>query len=451
VSAGTEEPQHAAPDAVGVRRVLRLWWPLAASWMLMGAEMPLFAAVVARLADPEIHLAAYGSVVLPVAMLVEAPIIMLLSASTALSRDRASHARLTRFTNTAGAALTALHLLLAFTPLYDLVVVLLIDPPAEVVEPARLGLRIMTPWTWAIAYRRLNQGLLIRCERARLVGVGTALRLAANASVLIGGALAGLPGIVVGAAGVTSGVLAEAAFVGLVSRSVLREHLPETTPGVPPPTRAGFLRFYLPLAATPFLTLAVLPVTAAAISRMPQALASLAAWPAIYGLLFLLRAGGFAYAEVVVALAGRAGGPRSLRRVATGLLVASTAAALLLSAPPLAHAWFALLSGLPAELVALCRAGLLFGVALPALAVLQNALQGALVQAGRTRRVGTAVAVFAASVGAMLALGVWLEPLPGVHWALVALSAGGLLQVAWLARGVHGLARSALRTEAAAR
>ena len=75
-----------APRPVDVGRVARLWWPLAASWLLMGAELPLLSAVVARMADPEIHLSAYGSTVLPLSFMVEAPIIMLLSASTALSR-----------------------------------------------------------------------------------------------------------------------------------------------------------------------------------------------------------------------------------------------------------------------------------------------------------------------------------------------------------------------------
>jgi len=41
-------------------RILKTWWPLAASWLLMGAELPALIAVVARLPDPAINLAAYG-------------------------------------------------------------------------------------------------------------------------------------------------------------------------------------------------------------------------------------------------------------------------------------------------------------------------------------------------------------------------------------------------------
>jgi len=70
-----------------MRRIAQAWWPLAASWLLMSLEGPMVSAVIARLADPKIHLAAYGGIVFPVALLVESPIIMLLAASTALCKD----------------------------------------------------------------------------------------------------------------------------------------------------------------------------------------------------------------------------------------------------------------------------------------------------------------------------------------------------------------------------
>jgi hypothetical protein len=69
------------------RRIFDTWWPLAASWVLMGAELPVLSAVVARLDNPEINLAAYGGIIFPIALLIEAPVIMLLAASTALCKD----------------------------------------------------------------------------------------------------------------------------------------------------------------------------------------------------------------------------------------------------------------------------------------------------------------------------------------------------------------------------
>ena len=57
------------------RTISHLWSPLAATWLMMAAEGPLLAAVVARLSEPKFDLAACG-VALSLALLVEAPVIM---------------------------------------------------------------------------------------------------------------------------------------------------------------------------------------------------------------------------------------------------------------------------------------------------------------------------------------------------------------------------------------
>ncbi|NNE43819.1 MAG: hypothetical protein HKN12_06405, partial [Gemmatimonadetes bacterium] len=127
-----------------LRKVYTAWWPLAASWLMMGFDLPAVSATMARLPDPEISLAAYGGIVFPLSLLIEAPIIMLLSASTALTRDWDAYRKLRRFMLASGGALTLLHLAVAVTPLFDLVVVGLLQAPEPIREPARIGLIIMT-------------------------------------------------------------------------------------------------------------------------------------------------------------------------------------------------------------------------------------------------------------------------------------------------------------------
>jgi len=124
-------------ETVTLRRVFRLWWPLATSWLLMAAELPLLTAVVARLPDPKVHLAAYGSVVFPVSLVIEGPIIMLLAASTALCTHWRAYRQVRRFMMVAGAGLTAVHVAVAFTPLYDVVAGGLMGAPEAILEPAR--------------------------------------------------------------------------------------------------------------------------------------------------------------------------------------------------------------------------------------------------------------------------------------------------------------------------
>jgi len=304
------------PTPVTLKRVLLIWLPLAGSWMLMGAELPALSAIVARLAEPEINLAAYGGVVFPLALIIESPIIMLLAASTALSKDWASYRKLYAFMMITSAALTVLHIAVAFTPLYYFVAEGIIGAPQEIIEPAKLGLRIMTPWTWSIAYRRFNQGVLIRFGHPRSVTIGTMIRLAADLIVLaIGYILGNIPGIVVATGAVAAGVICEAIYIGLRSRPVIKNELRLAEPVEPPLTLMAFLKFYIPLAATSLLTLLIQPIGSAAISRMPQALESLAVWPVVIGLSFLFRSLGVAYNEVVVALLDEPGSA-SLHRTA---------------------------------------------------------------------------------------------------------------------------------------
>ena len=54
-----------------LRTVFAVWWPLAASWLLMGLELPAVSAVMARLPHATVSLAAYGGVVFPLALLID--------------------------------------------------------------------------------------------------------------------------------------------------------------------------------------------------------------------------------------------------------------------------------------------------------------------------------------------------------------------------------------------
>jgi hypothetical protein len=403
--------------------------------MLMGVEMPMFTAIVARMADPEVQLAAYGSLVLPLSLLVEAPIIMLLAASTALAKDWRDYKKLRRFSIVAACVLTAVHAAIAFTPIYDLLAVHIIDVPPPVVEPGRLGLQIMTPWTGAIALRRFQQGILVRFERSGAIGWGTAVRLLVNAGVLGAGyAYGGLSGIAVGSLGLAAGVIAEAVFIGIYVQPVLREHLKPKPAVGEPLTRGAFIRFYIPLALTPALALAVQPVAAGAISRMPDAMTSLAAWPAVMGIVFVLRSVGFAYNEVVVALIGRPEGPRALK-IFAGLIAAVTTVVLFaVVATPLSQAVFGGLLGLDPELVRISRIALAFAGLMPAYTVTLHLFQGILVYTRRTRGVIEATGLYLAIVTTVLTIGAAWDAFPGIYYAFVSLTIGALVQTAWMGR-----------------
>ena len=428
-----------------VREVVSTWWPLAASWLLMGLELPAVSAMMARLPDPTVSLAAYGGVVFPLALLIESPIVMLLTASTALSKDWPSYRMVRRFMFLAAGSLTLLHVLIAFTPLYDLVVGRLLAPPAEVLEPARRGLRIMLPWTISIAYRRFQQGVLIRFGRSRAVGSGTAVRLGANMLVLaVGYVLRSVPGIVVGTLAVTAGVIAEAVFAGNVVRPVLDHELPRERVTAEPLTLPWFFRFYIPLSMLPIFGFAAVPLTTAGMSRMPSAMDSLAVWPVVNGLVFTLRSTGFALNEVVVSLLERPRSLPALERFGFGLAAATTLMLVVTAASPLGRLWFGRVSALPPGLVLIASAGLWYALLLPALSALQSLYQGVIVHSHRTRAVTESMVIYLAVVGATLLAGVLHARWTALYVGLASGTLGAGAQVAWLwwrARGtMRGLA-----------
>jgi hypothetical protein len=435
------------PESVSMRRVFHTWWPLAASWLLMAVELPTLSAVVARLADPKIHLAAWGGVVFPLALIIEAPIIMLLAASTALSKDWASYQKLRRFMMWSGGILTAVHALVAFTPLYDFVVGGLIGAPQEIIEPARIGMRIMVAWSWAIAYRRFNQGVMIRFGFSRAVGIGTAIRLMADGLVLaVGLTLRTIPGIVVAASAVATGVLCEALYAGLRVRPVLRQQVRHAPPAAEALTRRTFVQFYFPLAMTSLLNLLVQPMGSAALSRMPEALESLAVWPVLSGLVFMMRSLGVAfnevvfmmrslgvaYNEVVVALLDEPRSARALRGFGGVLTVSSTLLLMLVTGTPLATLWFGRVIGLAAPQVALAQSALWFALLLPGLSAMMSWFQGVILHSRRTRGITEAVAIYLVVSGIVLAAGVVWGGAKGLFVAWTAFSLGSVLQTFWL-------------------
>lgn len=413
--------------------VFRMWWPLAGSWMLMALEGPAVSLAIARLAFPEINLAAYGGLVFPLALFIEAPIIMLLAASTALCKDWITYRKIRRFMHVTCGMLTSLHLLIVLTPLYSFLARTAIDAPEEIIGPARLGLLIMLPWTWSIAYRRFNQGVLIRFGHSLSIGVGTMIRLLTNGSILLAGyLLKSFDGIVVATVATSMGVMAEALYVAFRVRPVLRYQLPKASETGAVLNYGDFFRFYIPLSLTSIILIGARPILSAGISRMPNAIDSLAVLPVVTGLTFLLQSAGIAYNEVVIALLDKPGAARALRRFAAGLMIATSGGLFLIAATPLAGFWFGTITGLSPQLVELARNGLFFAILLPALAVAQSWNQGVILQSKKTRSITEAVLIYLIVSIPILWTGMRIGRFSGIYVGLLSMAVGEGFRTLWL-------------------
>ena len=413
--------------------IAQTWLPLAASWLLMGLERPIVTAFMARLEDPTINLAAYASAVFPLSLIIESPIIMLLAASTALSKNWRWYCFLRNFMAWLAAGLTLIHGIVAFTPLFDFLVSTILKIPETIVEPARIGMMLMTPWTASIAIRRFHQGILIRNGQSHWIGIGTAVRLIA----LCGGLLLGFAwdspsGIVLGTFAISLGVLTEAIFIRTRTQPILKQLKNDDQNTEDPPRMRIFLQFYIPLATTPLLTLLALPVASAALSRMSSPIESFAVWPILGGLVFLFQGIGLAYQEVVVALIEKPNFFVPLRRFAFQLAFCNSAVLILIAATPLAHIWFVTISGLPNDLARLGKNTLWLAILFPALTVIESWFQGLLVHSHKTQGIIEAVAIYLLISATILGGGIYLGIFTGLYVGYMAGLCGLVMQTLWL-------------------
>mgnify|MGYP000852012306 CR=1 FL=1 len=412
---------------------LRQWWPLAAGWLLMTGELTVFTALVARMPDPEVQLAAWG-IVFALSTLVQSPSAALLATSTAMARDRVMFGQLSRYAGIVIAALTALHAVVALTPLYWVVVTGVMGVPTEAAVAARPALIIMLPWTFGTGMRRFLQGVMIRFGQARIVILGAALRLGIGSTIMLLGMLGEwLPGAQLAAVAIIVAVLSEALYTRLRFTSVLRRQLPARVEQQRKLTFRRFFAFFAPLVLTTVLTMIVQTLVTVVLGRMPLPLESLAVWPVLLSLLVILQSPGMALTEVVISLLDRLGAALLLRRVTWAAVAVLTLVLVLVAATPLAHVWFEHVSALSPELTELAVMGLWLGLAIPGLRLLTSWYQGAIIYGENTRGVLESVLVFLVTAAVILGAGIAWGGMTGLYVGVIGMTVALAAQAAWLA------------------
>lgn len=393
-----------ARDPLRPASIILFWLPLAATWFMMAVEGPYIAAIVARMPAAAHSLAAYG-VATALAWLIESPIMMLLSAATALVRNRASYLALRRFAHILNGLVTLGMIVLAIPPVFRFVGETLIGLPRDISELAHAATTIMIPWPAAIGYRRFYQGILVRHHLTRRVAYGTIVRLTSmsiTAGVLAKSVV--MPGAMIGAIALLTGVVLEAAASRWMARHVVRALKADDS------TLAGSLltfsqlsRFYYPLALTSVMSMALGPIFTFGLGRGEAPIESLAVWPVVISLVFMFRSGGVAFQEVSIALTGSRGEHEGIvRRTALALGALSSFALALVAFTPLETIWLERISGLTPHLASFAIWPVRIAFLLPALEYVLSIQRARWILAHQTRTVTVATVIEAG--GAALAL-----------------------------------------------
>lgn len=412
----------------------------------MASEGPFLAAIIARLPDPTFNLAAHG-VAFALAILIEAPVIMLMSAATALVKDRNSFVKLRNFSR--GLCLgTTLLLLVVLTPaVYDRVMLSVLGVPEQVANITYGALWFFLPWPSAIGYRRFLQGVLIRSGKTKLVAYGTVIRLIGMIiAALVGYFAFDIPGAWVGGLALGTGVTIEAIAARFMAastvRAILRGELDSERP--PDVSYLDIARFYYPLALTSLIGLTVQPLLTFFMGRSVAPVQSLAVFPVVHALSFFFRSMGLAFQDTAIALMGdRFEHLRELERFAFTLGAATTAGLALVAFTPLSDVFFLTISGLTPELAGFALTPTRVIVLLPALSVLLSLQRAILVGGRRTQHITVASALEVGTVAiTFIALGFGLE-LVGATAAFSAFFAGRTMSNVYLFFGCRGVLASA--------
>jgi hypothetical protein len=441
---------------------------------MMALEGPFLTALIARCLEPKFNLAAHG-VAFAFAILVEAPVIMIMSASAALVEDADSYHKLRRYTFTLNGVITGIMLVLVIPAVWRWVGEDLIGLPHEVARLTHGALLILLPWPGAIGYRRFFQGLLIRDRLTRRVAYGTVIRLSLmSATGLVLFLWAPIPGAWIGASALSVGVCAEALAARWMVRGTLRRLLAmeatetvssqepavlpaggeareaavphaggdQRQPAVLPAGRdvrdpavstlekssrkltfASITRFYYPLALTSMLGLAVHPVVTFFMGRARDPVESLAVLPVVNALSFVFRSFGLSFQEVAIVLLGdRQRHYPELSRFAAGLGLCVSLGLGLFGFTDLGHLWFEHVAGLSSELAQFAIPPTRILMVLPALSVLLSLQRAVLVQVRDTGPITWATVIEVGGIVLVLSFLIQGANLVGVTaaaWAFV--------------------------------
>lgn len=400
-----------------MRSLLRQFLPLSLSDTIMILTIPIIVAGVSRLPDQEIHLAAFG-VAQSMAILIESPIIMLLHASTALSRDPVAFKVLRRFMIGISLLLTIIYALLAFTPLYDLIFRGWLGQPDAVADSGRLAFQVMLLWPAAIGWRRFYQGFLIMRKRSGAIAMAALYRLGSLTVMVI--ILVGLrlPGALVGGIGLAVSVLVEAVAVTYYAHRELRAHVWEEAVPTNPHRMAPMIIWYAPLALTAFLIWVSKPAISGGIARAAEANLSLAAWPAAWMLVALIGNTIRMVQQLVITQATSPENYRVLSRFTWMAGLFSSSILALVGFTPVGSTLLINVTGLAPRLAAVAIPAIQVAALYPLGIALQNHMQGLLIRGGRTGAV---------NLSALLGSGIlFLAMLAGVAMGWVGTVVGGV-------------------------
>ncbi|MFM7774323.1 MAG: hypothetical protein ACKO9V_05685 [Candidatus Kapaibacterium sp.] len=421
-----------APTTEPRRHILAIWLPLALTWAMMAIEGPVLNSIVSRLPEQAVNLAAFGLSV-SIAIVIESPVIMLLSTSIALVRDHASWLAVRRYGIRLCLQTTAVMLVVVMPPVHTFLSHHVLQLPASIADKLHLGLLCLVLWPASIGYRRMYQGVMIANGSSRLVAVASITRVASMSLISISlAAYTSLSGVVIGSMSLCLGVFLEAIatrFMASDSLASLKSRSPTAEL-----TQADIGRFYRPLAWTSVAAMSINPLSSFFMARFPYPTESMAVFPVVDSLVFQFKSSAYALQEAVVSLAGRGRAlDASLKRFAGVLMVVTSGLLAALAFSPLLIPVYTVFPfTLSANLAAFAIQPTYLFIVLPALQVWNSYLKGLMINRRRTGLVSSSTFLEIACLVLFALAFLWFSDVNGVNALFAAFLFGRIISTVYL-------------------
>lgn len=329
--------------------IFKNWQPLAFTWILMAIEIPLVSAILARGDDPQYNLAAFG-ISFALCLLIESPVIMMMTTSLRLVRGKNSYLKLKKFSHTLCLTMTLLMVILLLPGPYQLWSHNILHLEPKLSHLVHEALWFFLAWPGMIGYRRFYQGLLIITSSNKRIAYGTLVRFfALILSFMILSYTTKLEGVRLAALAMSLGVTCEALCIRLLVIKSIQSIKRKTQDEIP--SYFEITKFYYPLALTTMIGLSAQPIASYAALHAPMSLKSLAILPVLNAFIFFFKAMCLSFQEVIISLIGEDHeNHKALKNFALGLGTLLTVTFLVLAYTPLNYFWLNSISGLSNEL-----------------------------------------------------------------------------------------------------
>jgi hypothetical protein len=417
---------------IKLKDLFKTWWPIAISWVLLAFEPLFFSSIISRYPNAKVNLAAYGNVAWLIPIVIQSPIMLIQAASATLCKDKETFYKLRKFANWMGVGLTALHVIIAVTPVYYFVVRTILNVPEEVVAVARQGLIFMIPWAGSISYRRFHQGILVRFGHTKRMSFGTILRLISDvACVYLLALIPGINGLAVATAAQGFSVFLEGAYVGIVTQPVIKNELKSNT-GEEVIRWKSFAKYYAPFMLNSIIFILYNPMNSAAMGRLPLALASLATWPVVNGFASMVNNIGQACREVTLTYIRHEGAFPVIRKFCFIIGLTALLIIAVFSLTPLFNWYLQVVVSLPEDLIPYAKLTLMLLIPIGLTFSLSNMFTGLIAYSGKTISLLTSTIVMLLVVFVGLMSAIFLQPFEGIYVVAGVYLIASIVQLVWL-------------------